>query len=697
MIKDWVLPLVGAGVGLFLEIAFNWRPIAAVKHVFEGIGAVGASFFGSHAATKGSQMLYGFAGPIIGFWLGFFAPKPLRRLLDRIPGLRDPPPFTRIDLDAEEDRPFRHSGWTKPAFIGRHEEKAELVGWAVEPGPPFRWRGLIGRSGTGKTRLALHWLAEMDERGWDAGLVDPEHPIAERWRARRPTALVVDEAQLFWDKRLGKTLDALYAGASEKAPLRILVLNMTEPTLESRDSEHIRIVQAMRTASLRLTPFDEETSRTLWRAATEAQPDLAEREFEAAGLPNAIIRTAHGALEGRPTSYQAELTENVIKMMPKLADNAQPVLDVADRAELKIVAFAAMAGPLDWKTARDAHGEFGRRDLRPILPDADLDLGIPVITPEDLRLELLLRCLALLGEHDSLATIQAAIRANPNAVEVTLGSLWADRPESPAALELYNNPRAVIHDHAVLERAACVVRMQRLFDDLEPDRGSRAVAEAGELSVLLGTSGLTVAELARIIGNLDDIIDRRPFDPAIRREEAKAASTRSLATAGQASGRRWSAGESASETWSEPNPSTATPRSGSKRPRRRSTRSPTTAGPASGGRWSAGESASETWSEPNPSTATPRSGSERPTRRPTRSMATAGPAGVRRNDIGGLFGLPAARDGSRSTMRFNRSPGIVAWAFWSKGSEAGLTGVTACRRSNPTAALRARLCEVATI
>jgi hypothetical protein len=522
-IKDWVLPLVGAGVGLFLEVAFNWRPIVAVKHVFEGIVAVGASFFGSHAATKGSQMLYGFAGPITGFWLGFLAPKPLRRLLDQIPGLRDPPPFTRIDLDAEEDRPFRHSGWTKPAFIGRDEEKAELVGWAVEPGPPFRWRGLIGRSGTGKTRLALHWLAEMDRRRWDAGLVDPEYPIAEGWHARRPTALVVDEAQLFWDRRLGKTLDALYAGTSEKAPLRILVLNMTEPTLESRDSEHLRIVEAMRTVSLRLTPFDDEASRSLWREATKAQPDLADRAFDAAGLPNAIIRTAHGALEGRPTSYQAELTGNVVKMMPKLADNAQPVLDIADCAELKIVAFAAMAGPLDWQAARDAYGEFGRRDLRPILPDADLDRGIPVIAPEDLRLELLLRCLALLGEHDSLPTIQAAIRANANAVEVTLGSLWADRAERSAALELYHNQRTANHDHAVLERAACVVRMQRLFDDLEPDRGSRAVAEAGELAALSGASGLPAAEVARITGNLDDIVDRRPFDPAIRLEEAKAA------------------------------------------------------------------------------------------------------------------------------------------------------------------------------
>ncbi len=329
---------------------------------------------------------------------------------------------------------------------------------------------------------------------------------------------MVDEAQLFWDKRLGLTLDALCEGARKAAPVRILVVNPMEPSLEPPRIDRVITAQA---PTLRLEALDAESADGLWRSVTQSRPELALIENDAAGMPLAIIRTAHGALENRPPSYWLELTRHVLEMMPELADGGGLPAAQADRSKLKLVAFAALAGPTDRKAVLSALGDVGRYDLRRVLPDSDLDHGLPSISPEDERLELMLRCLAVLGE-EGMDTAKAAMAVNPAATEVALLAAWATRPEVGLAMQL-NAGRRLDLSNPQAERASILLRVQHALDAALPDRPARLIEQAQSLAYELAVEGLADLDVEQIEPRLIDLIDRRPFDPNVRLAEARAA------------------------------------------------------------------------------------------------------------------------------------------------------------------------------
>lgn len=76
-------------------------------------------------------------------------------------------------------------------LVGREEELAALTDWLDAPGG-FSVRCIVGRPGTGKTRLALELCERAEARGWSAGFLAPQAG-SDAVRANRVLA-VVDRA-----------------------------------------------------------------------------------------------------------------------------------------------------------------------------------------------------------------------------------------------------------------------------------------------------------------------------------------------------------------------------------------------------------------------------------------------------------------------------------------------------------------------
>ncbi len=85
-------------------------------------------------------------------------------------------------------------------LVGRDADLAALASWCASDAP-VAVRTLIGRAGSGKTRLAIEACAAAEQDGWVAGFVDgrqlqrfhAQQNLAS-WRSPKPTLIVVDEA-----------------------------------------------------------------------------------------------------------------------------------------------------------------------------------------------------------------------------------------------------------------------------------------------------------------------------------------------------------------------------------------------------------------------------------------------------------------------------------------------------------------------
>jgi hypothetical protein len=78
------------------------------------------------------------------------------------------------------------------SLVGREEELAALTSWLNAPGG-FSARWIVGRPGTGKTRLALELCERAEAQGWSAGFLAPEMVASGASRGGRILA-VVDRA-----------------------------------------------------------------------------------------------------------------------------------------------------------------------------------------------------------------------------------------------------------------------------------------------------------------------------------------------------------------------------------------------------------------------------------------------------------------------------------------------------------------------
>ncbi len=115
-------------------------------------------------------------------------------------------------------------------MIGRKPEMAELHEWLAN-GKLISIRVLVGRAGTGKTRLALELCENAVAQQWDAGFVterELERFMAQqnlaKWGWQHPTLMVIDYAasrarQLYeWFTKLADN------GGDLQKPLRVLLL-----------------------------------------------------------------------------------------------------------------------------------------------------------------------------------------------------------------------------------------------------------------------------------------------------------------------------------------------------------------------------------------------------------------------------------------------------------------------------------------
>lgn len=106
------------------------------------------------------------------------------------------------------------------SLVGREEELAALTSWLDAPGG-FSARWIVGRPGTGKTRLALELCERAEGQGWWAGFLAPETVASEASRGRRVLA-VVDRAGA---QMSASHLTRLAGQPPSEGKLRVLVLD----------------------------------------------------------------------------------------------------------------------------------------------------------------------------------------------------------------------------------------------------------------------------------------------------------------------------------------------------------------------------------------------------------------------------------------------------------------------------------------
>jgi hypothetical protein len=107
-------------------------------------------------------------------------------------------------------------------FHGRGAELAELARW-LEGEEGFNLALLLGRGGSGKTRLAAELCRAQTDRGWVVGFLTPEADVDALVSAVSPLLLVFDEAHSRLDELVPLILR--FATADRKGQTRLLLVS----------------------------------------------------------------------------------------------------------------------------------------------------------------------------------------------------------------------------------------------------------------------------------------------------------------------------------------------------------------------------------------------------------------------------------------------------------------------------------------
>ena len=500
----WLLAgAAGAVLGLGLKAAFGTQPVGSFLDRFQLVGELmpqARLWLDAHPAVTGW-----IAGPVVLglLFLAIAALPAVRAALDRL--LPDPPPFVRSALDEARwrDRVISLEGPPLP-FVGRGDSMAEIDALLRADGGPFGWRVLTGPSGIGKTRLAIEWLERARAKGWDAGLVDrDDFALVKIWKARRPTALVVDEARRDWDDRLGELLTALARAGTRLRPVRALVVDQVQPFVEVRSGEDRAMVKAAEAGPpLRLRGLEDVEIIDLCAASAAARVDEGRVVRESGGRPRAalILINAPDA-----ASYAGALMEWVDRFLPGIADEARP-LPLALAGPLFL---AALAGPIDTDTSRELFGPVDAPGLARFYGDErpeDLEQRLPALAPDDLAQLLLVRLFPRLDRKLREAAVNRTIADLPDRVEARLGGLWRDRS-------------GLAGGGALL----VLTWLQQRFDAAQPDRLAEARERAAAIAARMAEWGATLPLDDGAVAAAAELADARPYDVEIRRAEATVA------------------------------------------------------------------------------------------------------------------------------------------------------------------------------
>lgn len=185
-------------------------------------------------------------------------------------------------------------------LLGREADLKELWSWLDAP-KPVGARLLVGRAGSGKTRLGLEFLWQVErERGdsWDVGAVTRETLLHrgdwEAWNWRRPTLLLIDSAQSA-DRALRRFFPPLTWRLARKdvAPLRLLLLEREASTTEGWFKELLDLNSSVAGAPVRDLFLPPEPLSLLPIEAVETRRALLEETLRVAsehdGGPSPIL------------------------------------------------------------------------------------------------------------------------------------------------------------------------------------------------------------------------------------------------------------------------------------------------------------------------------------------------------------------------------------------------------------------------
>jgi hypothetical protein len=498
--------LAGVGLGLLLKAAFGFEPADAF---FSSIESLTDWFSGVKTWLDANPDVRGWiVGPVaLGLlFLGFANIGWLRRnLLDRF--FPDPPPFVRSDLDEARRREQMLSLEGPPlSFVGREAELDELARLLDKGGERFVWRTVTGPSGIGKTRLGLEWLNRARAAGWDWGIVDRDDlaKLAE-WAARRPTALVIDEASRSYGERLGEVLTALGRAAS-RHPIRVLVIDQMRAVPAISVGEDRQMVRAAEmSGSLRVGALRDPDIVALRSAAGHSRLDEETLIRESAGRPRAALILMNAPSAERVPEALLDWADGIL---PGLADEGR-ALPVSLAGPLFL---SALAGPIETDEARAIFGPLSIEALLRFYLEAEpdaLERSLPPIVPDDLAQELLLRLLPRLDLRLREKAVDRMIATAPALVEMRLGSIWRNCPD------LRDGERAS-------QRAKALEWLQTRLDDARPERVAAVHERLREIANMGLQKSITPGECDEGLAELIALVSTRPFDPVVRRFEAPA-------------------------------------------------------------------------------------------------------------------------------------------------------------------------------
>lgn len=492
--------MAGGGVlGLACQALVGWRPLPFVLSELQHTLVLSPDL--NDAITSASIRLTPISGIVGGMLLGWgVASAPVGKA---ILGFLFPhaPPFARTDLVAERARSMILIERDAPTFVGRTTELDELADFSAGP-EPFRWMSVAGPSGIGKSRLAIEWLNTQRAAGADIGVVAALPPLG--WRARLPTALVLDEPWRTFGPRLPELIRRIATSAGPGRKVRLLVLDHVawRSLPVSRRSTSPSVHEAKPAATMRLEPLPAADSLRLWEVVTGGK--AAAKGLDAArGSPRAMILLAHTSAISRGEALRDWASD----LLPELVDPLDTT--VADLNRIRALCLAVLAGPLPSRAVRQLCGSgFNLLTLQRFWPFANLSRELPALEPEDLAQEVLVRGFGLLGHDGTSEIFRLATARNPDGVVRTVRALWRARQANGSA----EPPRSLgTNSELEFSQDDVLLRLQAWLDKAMPELAQRSVevvnASAHEMAAAAAVETIRVA-----FESAAAELDARPFD-----------------------------------------------------------------------------------------------------------------------------------------------------------------------------------------
>jgi tetratricopeptide (TPR) repeat protein len=286
----------------------------------------------------------------------------LADLPDVLPAVEDEPARASLDPPTrEQPRPdalrrspslLLHPELAIVPFDGRTRELESLDGWCAGDG--LAVAVLIGRGGSGKTRLAAELCRARLEDGWVAGFLRPSADLDALVGASSPLLLVIDDAEAH-ARAAGALLDGL---ARRRGTSRVLLVARESGEWWERVLRRHAGLEVMlaleRAPTLELGPLerDLEARRTAYRDAVaafvartgrspmaRAEPDLTDDSFDRVLF---VHLAAIAAVEGDEPTVGARLLHSRLEREARYWEQTAAETGLTERDRWRAVAVATL-------------------------------------------------------------------------------------------------------------------------------------------------------------------------------------------------------------------------------------------------------------------------------------------------------------------------------------------------------------------